>query len=462
MSEQHWQNKRILVVGIGRSGYDAARVLHALGAQVTACDAGLPPLAKELAELGANVLTRWQAGLPEQHYDLVVTSPGVAVDNPVLQEAVQKGIPVWSEVELAHHLSRAPIIGVTGTNGKSTTAALIAHILSTAGYRAVLCGNIAAEGMERTLTDAAFLSQPEQILVAEVSSFQLEWVHEFRPHVGVWTTLSPDHLNRHTSLEEYGRIKARLFRCQTETDFAVVPVDNALIQRLVETKAKCIYFSHRNIDINTGCMVWCDATGVYLKNKEGVRRLSPTEQYHLRGEHNRRNLAAAVAACLSWDIASNYLAEAISTFRPLPHRMEWVAEIAGVQYVNNSMCTNLEAAEESLKAVPAPVVLIMGGVDKSSSAFEKLVPLLQQKARAVVLIGADAEHIENRLRAAGWEHNVRCDSLDEAVLCARDLASPGDWVMLSPGCASFDMFTDFQERGNTFRRIVHRLEGCNE
>lgn len=462
MKDTWWRKKRILVVGIGRSGYDAARVLHTLGAQVTACDAGSPPLASSLAELGVRVLTGWKGGMPDENDDLVITSPGVPADNPVLQEAVQKGIPVWSEVELAYHLSRAPLIAVTGTNGKSTTAALIAHLLHTAGYRSILCGNIAADGMERTLTEAASQSQPEDILVAEVSSFQLEWVHEFRPHVGVWTTLSADHLNRHGSLEEYGSIKARLFRRQTETDFAVIPGDDALIQSLVKTRAQYIYFCGQNIDKKGDCAVWCDAQGVYFQNRSETVRLASTERYRLYGEHNRRNLAAAVAACLPWNITGERLEEAIATFRALPHRMEWVAEIDGVQYINNSMCTNLQAAEESLKAAPAPVVLIMGGVDKSDTPFGEMVPVLQQKARSVVLIGADAGNIEKQLRAAGWEHIVRCDSLEEAVLRARALAHPGDWVMLSPGCASFDMFANFQERGNAFRRMVHRLEESND
>lgn len=459
MKSVEWRNKRILVVGIGRSGYDAARALHTLGAQVTACDAGSPALASSLADSGVQVRTGWQAGLPQESYDLVVTSPGVPIENPILQEAVAKGIPVWSEIELAYHLTEAPIIAVTGTNGKSTTAALIAHILHTSGYRSVLCGNIAADGMERTLTDAALQSRPGDILVAEVSSFQLEWVHEFRPHVGVWTTLSVDHLNRHRSLEEYGRIKARLFRCQTEQDFAVVPGDDALIKSLVKTSAKYIYFSHQDININADWSVWCDTSGVYFRNGEGTRNLASVEQYRLYGEHNRRNLAAAVAACLPWSVAREQLEEAVATFRPLPHRMEWVAEISGVQYINNSMCTNLQAAEESLKAAPVPVVLIMGGVDKSDTPFGRMAPLLREKARGVVLIGADAENIERQLRTAGWERIVRCNNLEEAVLRARDLARPRDWVMLSPGCASFDMFANFQERGNAFRRIVKRLEG---
>ncbi|GIV19558.1 MAG: UDP-N-acetylmuramoylalanine--D-glutamate ligase [Armatimonadota bacterium] len=462
MKNTQWQNKRILVVGIGRSGYDAARVLHVLGAQVTACDAGSPPLASGLADLGVRVRKNWQGGLPQEDYDLVVTSPGVPAESPILQEAVQEAIPVWSEVELAYHLSQAPIIGVTGTNGKSTTAALISHILITAGYRAVLCGNIAAEGMERTFTDAAYQSRPEEILVAEVSSFQLEWVHEFRPHVGVWTTLSADHLDRHGSLEEYGSIKARLFRRQMKTDFAVIPGDDAFIQSLVQTEAKYIYFSLQNIDTIEGCVIWSDAHRIYFRNGDETVLLASTERYRLYGEHNRRNLAAAVAACLPWNISGEHLEEAISTFRAPPHRMEWVAEIDGVQYINNSMCTNLQAAEESLKAAPVPVVLIMGGVDKSDTPFGKMVPLLQQKARSVVLMGADAANIEKQLRAAGWEHIVRCDSLEEAVWRARDLAHPGDWVMLSPGCASFDMFANFQERGNAFRRIVHRLEGSHD
>lgn len=459
MNRIGWQDKKILVVGIGRSGYDVARVLRTLGAQVTACDQGHPPLAQALEQLGVPVRMGWQGGLPAGEYELVVTSPGVPADAPILQEAVQQGIPVWSEVEFAFHLARAPIVAVTGTNGKSTTAALIAHLLSTAGYDAVLCGNIAAEEMERTLTDAAFHSHEAQILVAEVSSFQLEWVHAFRPHVGVWTTLSADHLNRHRSFEEYGRTKARLFQRQGEDDLAVLPADDAFILSLVRTPAQCVYFSHQEINTKWRYAVWCDGEGVYLRRGADVHPLASVQRLRLYGAHNWRNVAAAVAACLPWQVASDRLQEALDTFRPLPHRMEWVAEVDGIHYVNNSMCTNLQAAEESLKAAPAPVVLIMGGVDKSESPFQNLVPLLQEKARGVVLIGADAERIEAQLREAGWDHMVRCGTLEEAVRRARDMAQRGDWVMLSPGCASFDMFSSFQERGKAFREIVRRLEG---
>ncbi|MDW8289748.1 MAG: UDP-N-acetylmuramoyl-L-alanine--D-glutamate ligase [Armatimonadota bacterium] len=462
MNRISWKGKHILVVGIGRSGYDVARVLRTLDARVTACDKRNPPLAAELEQIGVHVMTKWQEGMPVGDYDLVVTSPGVPADAPILQQAVQQGIPVWSEVEFAFHLAQAPIVAVTGTNGKSTTAALIVHILSTAGYDAVLCGNIAAEEMERTLTDAAFHSHERQILVAEVSSFQLEWVHQFRPHVGVWTTLSPDHLDRHRSFEEYGRTKARLFLRQQEDDFAVLPSDDALIQSLVSTRAQLLYFSHQKVNKNVETAVWCNESGVYLRRWGEERHLASIERLRLYGLHNWRNVAAAVAACSPWEVPPERLQEAVDTFRPLPHRMEWVAEIAGVHYVNNSMCTNLQAVQESLQAAPAPVVLIMGGVDKSDSPFQNLVPLLQEKARGVVLIGADAERIEQQLRTGGWVKTVRCGTLEEAVRYARDIAQRGDWVMLSPGCASFDMFASFQERGKAFRQIVHRLEALDE
>lgn len=462
MTASDWRGKSILVVGIGRSGYDAARVLHSLGAEVVACDAGTPALAAELERLGVQVLTKWRGGLPNYRFDLVVTSPGVPAESPVLREAVKQGISVWSEVELAYRLCRSPIVAVTGTNGKSTTAALVAHILSTAGYPAVLCGNIAAEGMERTLTAAVSTARPQDILVAEVSSFQLEWVHELRPYVGIWTTLSVDHLNRHHSFEEYGRTKARLLRRQTEREYAVLPCDDEVILSLAHTRAQCLYFSHKNIDTIYMPCIYCDADGVYLKRVGEVRFLASAARFGLPGEHNRRNLAAAIAACSVWELTREQVEEAIATFRPLPHRMEWVAEVAGVHYVNNSMCTNLQSLQASVRSAPAPVVLIMGGVDKSDSAFEQLVPLLKEKARCVVLIGADAVRIEQRLQSAGWEQIVHADSLEEAVSHARARAQSGDWVMLAPGCASFDMFTDFQERGTMFREIVHRLEGRDE
>lgn len=458
MRENAWQHKRILVVGIGRSGFDAARVLHSLGAEVTACDVKAPSLASELAGIGVPVLTNWSGGLPDTHYQLVVTSPGVPRDVPLLQQAVERNIPVWSEVELAYHLTDAPIVAVTGTNGKSTTVALIAHILLTAGYQATLCGNIAAEGYERTLTDAATNAHPNQILVAEVSSFQLEWVHRFRPRVGVWTTLSMDHLNRHRSMEEYGQTKARLFTNQTIHDWSVLPADDPLVLGFVRTQARCIYFSHQKINIKDSEIVWCNDEGVYRARGTQEQSLASVKRYRLAGDHNRRNLAAAVAACLYWEVSAEQLEEAISSFEPLPHRMERVAEVDGVTYINNSMCTNLQALQESIRTAPEQVLLIMGGVDKSNSPFWQLVPLFKSKVRHVLLIGADSPRIEEQLRSAGWAQLTQCDSLEEAFAKARALVQRGDWVMLSPGCASFDMFTDFKERGRLFRELVHQLE----
>lgn len=450
--------KQVLVVGIGRSGYDAALALKQGGACVVACDTGCPPLAADLQRRGVEVLCDWQDGLPLRHFDIVVTSPGVRADSVVLREAVSRGLAVWSEVELAYHLTDHPIVAVTGTNGKSTTAALIAHLLQSAGVAAILCGNIAAEGMERTLTDAAIHAQGDEVLVAEVSSFQLEWVHAFCPRVAVWTTFSPDHLDRHGTIEEYGRTKARLFQRMLPEHLAILPADDTQIQAFVDTPARKVYFSHRNININVEPCVYCDAEEVYFRQEGRRRRLCSVRGFQLLGIHNLRNLVAAIGACLPWSPRSDQLEEAIRLARPLPHRMEWVTDIAGVRYVNNSMCTNLEALRESLRAVPAPVVLIMGGVDKSQSDFGELASMLREKGRHVLLIGADAQRIEAQLRATGWQEVSQCEGLLEAVHLARQIAKPGDWVMLSPGCASFDMFANFQERGEVFRRAVKQLE----
>lgn len=450
--------KQVLVVGVGRSGYDAALALKQRGAHVVACDTRCPPLAKDLQRQGVEVLCDWQGGVPSHHFDIVVTSPGVRADSVILREAASQGIAVWSEVELAYHLTDRPIVAVTGTNGKSTTAALIAHLLRGAGVAAILCGNIAAEGMERTLTDAAIHAQGDEVLVAEVSSFQLEWVHAFRPRVAVWTTFSPDHLDRHGTIEEYGRTKARLFKRMLPEDLALLPADDAQIQAFVDTQAKKVYFSHQNINTNVESCIYHEAEEVYFKQDGKRQRLCSVRGFQLLGIHNLRNLVAAIGACLPWSPRSPQLEEAIRRVRPLPHRMEWVADVAGVRYVNNSMCTNLEAARESLRAVPAPVVLIMGGVDKSESDFGELADLLREKGRYVLLIGVDAQRIEGQLRAAGWQEVSQCEGLLEAVYLARQIAEPGDWVMLSPGCASFDMFANFQERGEAFRRAVRQLE----
>ena len=476
---QDFSNKHISVIGAARSGMEAARVLARLGANVllsdiqTAQQLGVARVAQLEAldvpfVLGADI----HSALPPET-ELVVTSPGVAKTAPVLQAAVQRNIPVWSEIELAYRLTDTPIIAVTGTNGKTTTTLLIAHILQAAGWNALVAGNISADEIKRTLVEAAWETREQErlslnpVIVAEISSFQLEWVETFAPHVAVLTNITPDHLNRHASFEEYILTKLRIFAAQTAKDWAIVNWSGNNAARIaVWDKAQqpdavqLVWFGRYNnnpdakygqagieagfltVRLGSGCSV------AILREKE----MPPT----LPGEHSIENALAASAAALAMNVPPEVTAGAIKTFPGVAHRMEFVADVDNVRYINNSMCTNVAAADSSLRAMDRPTVAIMGGADKELE-YAPLVPALQEKAKAVILIGQVADKMEATFRTGGYMMLHRAPTLEAAVELARSLAHAGEAVLLLPACASFDMFRDFEARGVAFRKAVHAL-----
>ena len=494
-----FNNKQISVIGAARSGMEAARVLARLGANAllsdskTAQQLGTDRVA-QLEELNVPfVLGADTASALPPETELVVTSPGVPKTAPVLQAAVQRGIPVWSEIELAYRLTDAPIIAVTGTNGKTTTTLLIAHILQAAGWNALVAGNISADEIKRTLVEAVWEVEeekekrrkgeeeredtslipntehrtPNTCIVAEISSFQLEWVETFAPHIAVLTNITPDHLNRHASFEEYVQTKLRIFAAQTANDWAIVNWNGNNAARIVVSEmaqqpdaVQLVWFGrYQNnsiskqgqagiedgfltVRLGSGCSV------AILREEE----LPPT----LPGEHSIENCLAASAAALAMNAPPEVVANAIKTFPGVAHRMEFVADVDNVRYINNSMCTNVAAADSSLRAMDRPTVAIMGGADKELE-YAPLVPALHEKARAVVLIGQVADKMETTFRAGGYTAIYRASTLEAAVALARLLAGSGEAVLLLPACASFDMFRDFEARGVAFRKAVHAL-----
>jgi len=390
-----------------------------------------------------------------------------------LQEAVRRGIPVWSEIELACRLTDAPIVAVTGTNGKTTTTLLIAAMLEAAGRNALVAGNVSADEIKRTLVDAAFATSrtadagpQDAILVAEISSFQLEWVEQFAPRVGVLTNITPDHLNRHADFEEYARTKARLFAAQGPEDWAVIGYDNPAARAIgqLPLRARRCWFTKsacRTFGPAPGPAAWLedDVLTVGLEAGAPVAILRRAEMpAALPGLHSVENVLAAAAAARAMGAPAGAIAEAVRRFAGVAHRMERVAEVGGVLYINNSMCTNVAAAVCSLAAMDRPTILIAGGADKDLD-FAPLVPTLRARAKHVVLIGSVAEKMEKTFTAGGYTALSRAGSLEEAVRKARDLARPGEAVLLAPACASFDMFADFEARGVAFRQAVHQLQG---
>jgi UDP-N-acetylmuramoylalanine--D-glutamate ligase len=452
-----WQGKHVAVVGAGRSGLDAARALLQLGAHVALYDRNPDVSIPDLFE-GSLGQTRRSAptglqlilgrDIPDwEPLDLIVVSPSLSPAHPLFEQARARHIPVWSEIELGYQLARAPIVAVTGTNAKSTTAALIHHLLTSAGKSAFLCGNIAGTAHDQTLTAAALVAQRSDWLVAEVSSFQLQNVHQFRPHIAIITTITPDHLDYHGSFEAYARAKGRLLHNLQPTDWAILNGADAGVQQLLGWLRAEDCPGLQNVE-RAGHLI----TNLSVSGEEAelasLTPLAPSIMLPLQ-------IAVLVARLVGCSEVS--IREGVRTFRGVPHRMEWVAEVAGVTFINNSMCTNAAALEHVLRTVSKPCIVIAGGVDKNSS-IEALAEAIQRYCRAALLIGRDGERIAMALRARGYTEGHYVGTLERAVEQAFLWAQPGDTVILAPGCASFDQFRNFIERGERFRALVKAIE----
>lgn len=448
-SGEKWAGRRVLVVGAGKSGQAAARVLCSLGAAVTLTD--LKPASvlslDGLPDAVQLVAGRYPAVGPGA-YDLVVTSPGVPFAEPPLAAARAAGIPVWSEIELAYRLARQPVIAITGTNGKTTTTALTGQMFRDAGQPVVVAGNIGVP-----LVAEVVKAPPEAVLVVEVSSFQLETVHTFAPKVAVILNITPDHLDRHGDLESYRAAKARIFAQQRPEDWTVLNFDDPLVRSLAaRVPGRVLFFSTRH-ELGEGVFL---TGGMIVLAKEGERLpLLPVAELSLRGRHNWENCLAATAAAWAAGLPASSLAHTLRTFPGVPHRLEPVAVIDGVLYVNDSKGTNPEATMRALEAFSEPIILIAGGRNKGAS-FAALAEMMRGRVKHLILLGEAAPLLEQAARAAGLQAIDRVPDLAAAVAKARALAAPGEVVLLSPACASWDMFANYEERGEVFKELVRR------
>lgn len=445
------RGKRVLVVGLARTGRAAVDCLHRRGARVTVTDSRPPwALQPDVRELLAHRIGL-ELGLHRaetfQRQDLIVISPGVLPDLPELEVARQRNIPIIPEVEAASWFLEAELVGVTGSNGKTTTTALLGRMLETSGFRTFVGGNIGVP-----LISAVDKVSRDTLVVAELSSFQLETIQNFRPHVAVLLNLTGNHLDRHPSFEAYVRAKAQIFRNQSAEDFAVLNADDPLVMNLAPAiAARKVYFSRKQ-NLPAGLFV-SDGRILYrVGNLERV--LLRTQEVLLRGEFNLENvLAAAAAACvLGADFEA--LRRAVREFRAVEHRLEYVREIRGVQFYNDSKATSVDAVVKALSAFERGVHLILGGKDKAAP-YAPLRPLLKERVRRAYLIGAAADRMARELKGAA--ELIRAGELETAVRQAFEQAVPGDAILLSPACASFDQFQDFEHRGRVFKELVERL-----
>lgn len=427
------QGRKVLVAGMGRSGLAAAALLLRHGARVTAADErpGLPDVPVPLLPQTESTFTA---------ADLIVLSPGIPLDIPPVRAARAKGIPILGEVELAGYFLRGPVLGVTGSNGKTTTTALIGHILKACGVACQVGGNIGTP--PTAMIDS---SREDQWNVLELSSFQLETIDEFRARIAVCTNITPDHLDRHHTLAAYVDAKARLFATQTEEDHAVLNADDTICAAYASlTRSRAHWFSRQK---NTETRFDGDAIFV------GDKKLIVVNELPIRGLHNVENAMAAAATALLAGATLGGIADALRTFPGVEHRLEFVRERNGVHYYNDSKATNVDAAEKAIDAFPGNLWIILGGKDKNSD-YSVLRDKLRMKAKSVLLIGAAAPKIADQLGGLPMEQS---GVLAQAVQHAASHASPGDVVLLAPACASFDQFDNFEHRGRVFKELVRSL-----
>jgi UDP-N-acetylmuramoylalanine--D-glutamate ligase len=371
-----------------------------------------------------------------------------------LVTARQHGVPVFSEIELAYRISPAPIIAITGTNGKTTTTALVGEIMKADARHTYIAGNIVAGETRLPLVRAAYRASASDVIVAEISSFQLEWVTSFRPRVAALLNVTEDHLDRHPSVEAYAATKARLFEFQQPADYAILNADDPIVMSFAPSIKSQVWQFSRTREVELGTFV--RGTEVWVRTSAGESFVCDTANMKLRGKHNLENVLAASAAAIAFGASRHAVQEAVDTIEPPEHRLEPVAMIQGIEFLNNSMCTNVRAAVSSLEAIGRPAVVIAGGKDKGAD-YRLMGEAFLRYARHVVLIGKDAPVIEKAARGAGFDRISNASTMEAAVNEAWKHAESGDTIVLSPGCASFDMFDDFEHRGRVFKDAVKGL-----
>jgi UDP-N-acetylmuramoylalanine--D-glutamate ligase len=431
--------KTVLVVGMAKSGQAAVELLLRHGANVRAADER-PLEDQRLRAMGVPLLP--QTAEAFTGVDLIVLSPGVPVDIPPVAEARSRGVPIVGELELASYFLKGPVIGITGANGKTTTTAMTGHILGVAGVPYQVGGNIGTPPASMIDT-----SRDDQWNVLELSSFQLETIEQFRAKIAAALNVTPDHLDRHHTFENYANAKARLFETQTASGFAVLNADDATcVAYASRTAGEAWWFSSTH-PVERGA--WLENDTVMLDGSILVNR----NNIPLRGIHNVENTMAAAISSLLAGAARDGIAEGIRTFPGVEHRLEFVREIGGVRYYNDSKATNVDATEKAIDAFPGGLWIILGGKDKNSD-YGVLRDKLRRKARQVLLIGAAAGRIAEQLNGVPLAHS---GTLDKAVETAARNASPGDIVLLAPACASFDQFDNFEHRGRVFKEAVRAL-----
>ena len=449
------KGKKVLVVGLGKSGLAAALFLRRRGAHVTVSDVrSAEALAKDIPALldeGLMVETGGHGLLTFRRQDLIVVSPGVPLNTPELAQVKSFGLPVIGELELAARFLKGKTLAITGSNGKTTTTALVGEILDKAGIATLVGGNIGVPVV--ALIDQ---STDETWSVLEVSSFQLESTEKFHPAIAVILNITPDHLDRHGSFENYALAKERIFAAQDEHDFLVLNADNARAAQAASRSVAKVYFFSLEHSVLQGAWVE-EGYLVYRAGKdEPVGKIMPLHNVPLKGAHNVENVLAAVCASRLAGVSAEQIRTAVEAFQAVEHRLEYVTTVNGVEFYNDSKATNVDATAKAVAAFSSGIHLILGGKDKNSD-YTLLAPLLRSHVQAVYTIGSAAGKIESELR--GVVSILSCETLANAVSAAASAARPGEVVLLAPACSSFDQFENYEHRGRVFKELVSERRG---
>ncbi len=449
------KEKQILIIGSGISGIAAAALIAHTGAYLTLFDDNekLSPgevLAKLPEDVQARIYTGSLPGEVRRQTQLVIVSPGVPVDTPFIGEFKERGIPVWGEIELAYRFARGRLMAITGTNGKTTTTALTGKIMQDNQKEVFVVGNIGIP-----YTSVASQTGEASVTVAEISSFQLETTERFRPDISAVLNVTPDHLNRHHTMETYAAVKESIARNQGKDSRCILNYEDPYTRAMGErSSASPFYFSSAR-ELETG--IYLKGTEIYLADEGAPTPVLDIRETNLPGIHNAENMMAAIAMTHSMGVPLSRIAASVREFKAVEHRIEYVATRKGVAYYNDSKGTNPEAAIRGIRAMDRPTVLIGGGYDKGSE-YDEWIKAFDGKVTWLVLLGQTKEKIADCARRHGFTNIMMADSLEEAMDISAGKARPGDAVLLSPACASWGMFPNYEARGNLFKKLVNKLE----
>lgn len=454
MNQDNFKGKKALVIGLGKSGKAAMQALSKLGAEVWVQDSKPeddidPQLLSFMESRGIKGFFGKNPENPEK-YDLLVLSPGVSPALDFIKEAEAAGAEIIGELEIAYRVGRGNYIAITGTNGKTTTTALVGKIFENAKKKTYVVGNIGVAVISKSLE-----AEENAWLVTETSSFQLETVKYFKPDISAILNLTPDHLNRHKTMENYGKAKANIFRNQTEGDYLVINYDDKVCYSLAKTcRAKIVPFSRKEL-LDFGAYV--SYGNIVIKNEKGeIINICKADELNIIGDHNLENALAAAAISYFAGIESEVISKTLREFGGVEHRIEYCGEVDGIKFYNDSKGTNTDASITALKALKKNIILLAGG-DAKQQDFAPLAAELAGRVKHMMLYGRDAEDIKNAADKVGFDAYTMVKNLEEAVNSAFETAQPGDCVLLSPACASWDMYSSFEQRGEHFKILVERL-----